>query len=117
MNHILHDPVTIIFILATADIITGTIKALINREYKSHIFKKGLFTHIGIVLGLYLFQFYAPDFQLEPLLVPITSGFAVMYLSSLYENYTEMGGSLPPFVDKLLDKLKESQKDKDGEPD
>lgn len=109
MNAILHNPVTIIFVLAVLDIGTGIAKSIINHTYKSNIFKKGLFTHIAIVVGLYLFQFYAGDFNLEPLLLPIATAFALMYISSLYENYKEMGGETPKYVDKLLSEVKEKE--------
>lgn len=106
MYNILHNPVTIVFALATADIITGILKSILNENYKSNIFKKGLVTHSAIVIGLYLFQFVAGDFGLAPLVLPIASAFAAMYLSSLYENYKEMGGDVPTDVAKLLESNK-----------
>lgn len=108
MYNILHNPVTLVFILATLDIITGIIKSILNRNYKSNIFKKGLVTHIAIVIGLYLFQYYAGDFGLQPLVLPIATAFAVMYISSLYENYKEMDGQVPKDVEKLLEKGKDA---------
>lgn len=109
MYNILHNPITLVFILATADIVTGILKSILSNTYQSHVFKKGLITHVAIVVGLYLFQYYAGDYGLQPIVVPVATAFAAMYISSLYENYKEMGGDLPSSVKKLLDENKDKE--------
>lgn len=116
IQHLIHDPITLVFILAAVDILTGLAKALLNKEFKSNIFKKGLITHTFIVVGLYLFEIYANDFELEPLIVPIATAFAFMYISSIFENYRALGGKLPSTVEKLLSGIKDKSEEKDEEP-
>ena len=98
-----HNPLTLVFLLAVIDIATGLIKAKINKQYQSNIFKKGLITHTLIILGLFLFDYYAGDYNISPLVAPIATAFAGMYISSIYENYKEMGGSIPPKATAIID--------------
>lgn len=114
--HILHEPVTLVFFLASIDILSGLAKAILNKEFKSNIFKKGLITHTLIVIGLYLLEIFSSGFGLEPILVPVTTAFAFMYISSIFENYRELGGKLPSSVEKILSGIKDKDEEKDEEP-
>lgn len=113
LDELLHNPLTLVFLLATADVITGLLKAKFNKNYQSNIFKKGLVTHSLIVVGLFIFSYYASDYDIQPLVMPISLAFGGMYISSIYENYKEMGGNAPKKIDNMIDEIKEKVEKED----
>lgn len=109
LETMIHNHGFIVFLLSALDIITGYAKAKTLGTFKSNIMKKGVINHFMIVIGVFLAQIYAPDFNLSPVVDAFTLAIIVMLLNSLKENYIELGGD--PNIFKGLGKKEDKEDD------
>jgi toxin secretion/phage lysis holin len=106
-----HNVLFIYFVVDVVDVLTGVIKARLNKDFSSSKMKAGLVTHLMMFFGLALFKYYANDFDIDLSIVNLVFfAFIYMQLSSIYENYTSLGGKTP---DNLKNIIKGNKKETD----
>lgn len=99
-----------LFILIVADITFGVVTAVVNKNFNSNAFKKGLATHSLIFFGLLFATIEAKDLSAYAETVKVFKlGFIVMYASSIIENYIAIGGQLPDSVKQIFTKKKDDE--------
>ena len=104
INSILHSAYFVMIILACLDIIYAYCVAAYYKESTSKRLREGLLTHIPIMVGAGLLQFWAPDFGLEPVAGAAIGFLILMYLKSLKETFEKAGGVLPKGIEDMLPK-------------
>lgn len=94
-----------LFILIVTDITFGVITAIVNNQFNSNTFKKGLATHALIFFGLLFATIEAKDLSAYAETVRVFKlGFIAMYASSIVENYIALGGRLPDSIKAVFKK-------------
>lgn len=111
INSIIHSAYFVLVVLCCLDIIYAYTVAAINQESTSKRLREGLLTHIPILVGTGLLQFWAPDFGLEPVSAAAIGFLILMYLKSLKETFEKAGGVLPQGIIDMLPKDKDDKKD------
>lgn len=111
INSIIHSAYFVLVVLCCLDIIYAYAVAAINKESTSKRLREGLLTHIPILVGTGLLQFWAPDFGLEPVSAAAIGFLILMYLKSLKETYEKAGGVLPQGIIDMLPKDNDDKKD------
>ena len=110
---ITHSAFFVLVCLACLDILYGYIVASVRKESRSSRLREGILTHIPILVGTGLLQYWAKDFNLE-LVSSSSIGFlSLMYVKSLRETYLKAGGIIPKYIDDLIPKEDPSAKDAD----
>lgn len=104
INSIIHSAYFVLVVLCCLDIIYAYAVAAINKESTSKRLRDGLLTHIPILVGTGLLQFWAPDFGLEPVAASAVGFLILMYLKSLKETFEKAGGVVPKGLEDLFNK-------------
>lgn len=99
--------------LIIVDFLTGTIKAIRNKEVNSSIAKEGLIKHAMVFLVNILVNVFAYLLGYGNWANLFTGAFLVTYLESLVENWGEAGLPMPDELEAIIAKLpKRNQKEK-----
>lgn len=104
LNSIIHSTYFVLVVLCCLDIAYAYLVAALNKESTSKRLREGLLTHIPILVGTGLLQFWAPDFGLEPVAAAAIGFLILMYLKSLKETFEKAGGVLPKGIEDMLPK-------------
>lgn len=111
INSIIHSAYFVLVVLCSLDIIYAYAVAAINKTSNSKRLREGLLTHIPIMVGTGLLQFWGHDFGLEPVSAAAIGFLILMYLKSLKETYVKAGGVLPQGIIDMLPKDKDKDQD------
>ena len=119
-------PLIVLFLVMLLDYVTGMSKAWIRGEMSSRIGIKGIVKKLGYIvivavagvmdwLIAYGLESVGIEFKLPFLLAAIVMIWLIINeLISILENVAAIGGPTPPFITKLLSKLKNTVEDKAG---
>lgn len=89
------------------DILTGTIKAWLNKNLNSTIGRRGLVEHLAVlVLGVTVYP-YLIFIGFEEVATAFIFFFIATYGLSLIENLSDIGVPFPKGIKKRLEKIKE----------
>lgn len=105
---VLHD--TYLYILLAFivfDVVTGTLKAFTNHTVYSKISKKGVTSHITIILFCLFFSWVLNVFHVGEYSKVLVMFYIVSYALSIFENLGEMGLPLPEWLTKRFETLKD----------
>lgn len=84
------------------DIIVGTVKAFILGESNSDVGLKGLIKHSIVLIVTIVVSFYLLIFDLDLMSRTWVIFFIVQYITSLIENWGELGLPLPEFIKEKI---------------
>lgn len=107
MNITLLAGIVLAFILA--DLLTGLLSALKNKEFKSAIMREGLFNKLGelAALGLAIMcDKFAPFVNIElpvDLVAAVAAYLVLMEIGSVFENIRKLSPAAASILDKFFD--------------
>lgn len=106
VKHMVDDPLIVAFIgCVIADVITGYVRAAFVRKTNSTKGLFGLVKHTIVLVTIISIYPYLISLGYAWLAQTIVWGYIINYLTSITENWGEMGLWLPPQVKQILVKL------------
>lgn len=106
VKHMVDDPLIVAFIgCVIADIITGYVRAVFVRKTNSTKGMFGLVKHTIVLVTIISIYPYLISLGYAWLAQTIVWGYIINYLTSITENWGEMGLWLPPQIKSILVKL------------
>ena len=106
VKHMVDDPLIVAFVgCVIADIITGYVRAALVRKTNSTKGLFGLVKHTIVLVTIISIYPYLISLGYAWLAQTIVWGYIINYLTSITENWGEMGLWLPPQVKQILVKL------------
>lgn len=106
VKHMVDDPLVVAFIgCVIADVITGYVRAAFVRKTNSTKGLFGLVKHTIVLVTIISIYPYLISLGYAWLAQTIVWGYIINYLTSITENWGEMGLWLPPQVKQILVKL------------
>jgi toxin secretion/phage lysis holin len=106
VKHMVDDPLIVAFIgCVIADVITGYVRAAFVRKTNSTKGLFGLVKHTIVLVTIISIYPYLISLGYAWLAQTIVWGYIINYLTSITENWGEMGLWLPPQIKQILVKL------------
>lgn len=106
VKHMVDDPLIVAFIgCVVADVITGYVRAAFVRKTNSTKGLFGLVKHTTVLVTIISIYPYLISLGYAWLAQAIVWGYIINYLTSITENWGEMGLWLPPQIKSILVKL------------
>ena len=99
----------ILVILIFLDILTGTSKAIANKNINSKISASGLMKHATILVLSTVIGIYARTLGVTPISYTFTLGFIASYGMSLLENLEALGVPMPKGLKEFFEQMRDRE--------